>query len=217
MLQHILHTKYFTLTLTSQHGCPCKCLIARACAHTRLSVEIYVWLPRYVCARVCVCPWPCCYFAWWLNSKAVAEHRAVLGCHFSSFAGQRDSWAEGSIWAVRRWRESWCWVTDSGIEWLCPVRTPVVFMGRLALKWYIEGWRRMLHIYRVYSRTHTHTGARTQFYTHNHAEDTRADAHIGIHTYEWARIHAETYAARNVRVNVREEINEHMHCATTHT
>ena len=109
------------------------------------------------CACVCVCPWPCCYFAWWLNSKAVAEHRAVLGCHFLSFAGQRDSWAEGSIWAVRRWRESWCWVTDSGIEWLCPVRTPVVFMGSLALKWYIEGGRRMLHIYRIYSRTNNST------------------------------------------------------------
>lgn len=190
MLQHILHTKYFTLTLTSQHGCPCKCLIARACAHTRLSVEIYVWLPQYVCVRVC--PWPCCYFAWWLNSKAVAEHRAVLGCHFSSFAGQRDSWAEGSIWAVRRWRESWCWVTDSGIEWLCPVRTPVVFMGSLALKWYIEGWRRMLHIYRVYSRAHTHTQARA----HNSTHITMRKTHEQMPILEYIHMNGLAYMQR---------------------
>ena len=30
---------------------------------------------------------------------------AVLGCHFSSFAGYWDSRAEGSVWAVRRLKE----------------------------------------------------------------------------------------------------------------
>lgn len=123
-----------------------------ACTHACLWK--FLWLPQYVCL------WLCCYFAWWLNSKAVAEHRAVLGCHFSSFAGHWDSWGEASIWAVRRWRETWCWVTDTCIEWLCPVGPLLSSLGGLALKSYEESCiHPIIHTYTapIHSSTLQHT------------------------------------------------------------
>lgn len=162
-----------------------------ACTHACLWK--FLWLPQYVCL------WLCCYFAWWLNSRAVAEHRAVLGCHFSSFADHWDSWGEASIWAVRRWRETWCWVTDTCIEWLCPVRTPVVLIGEPGPQviWRVMHPSNNSYIYSTHPLAHTST----------HAEEYSSRCRgIGIHTYRWVCIYAQSYAATNVQAKTEMNV-----------
>lgn len=96
----------------SQHVRLCRSLLC-------LQDHRHVWrrssltAPVFVCAFVCV---PVCMQAWCVCCALANLHGdsiprlwlsavAVLGCHFSSFAGYWDNRAEGSVWAAGRLKE----------------------------------------------------------------------------------------------------------------